>query len=137
MIVHSSHSGHSTRTPPGRFQTFQPVAIIHELVRSELSSQVPETRWALTLLFSETFVQAAVDLLTSTSYAIVAQIFLYHIVCICLSVCLFVYGHVQFVSEISEVVRSGVWVGDCFIYSNSGKCLSSAVLHCAILCGAV
>ncbi|XP_065191784.1 coatomer subunit beta'-like [Sycon ciliatum] len=25
----------------------------------------------------------------------------------------------DFVSEISEVVRSGVWVGDCFIYSNS------------------
>jgi coatomer subunit beta' len=24
-------------------------------------------------------------------------------------------------SEIEEIVKTGIWVGDCFIYTNSGK----------------
>ena len=29
--------------------------------------------------------------------------------------------HVQVVGEIEDVVKTGLWVGDCFIYTNSGK----------------
>lgn len=39
-----------------------------------------------------------------------------------LSLCNLVHVSFKVVGEIEDVVKTGLWVGDCFIYTNSGEC---------------